>query len=84
MTNDTSYPTMINLEPNKQQGVFAWQSMGYKVRKDLINEICMDWLEDVGQLTPTMLNHIKWIIQRTIFDLGTYDSSPTKEMEKSE
>ena len=73
--SDTSCQTKITLEPNKQQGVFAWCSMGYQIRKDLINEICMDWVEDVGCLTPIMLNHIKWIIQRTIFDLETYDSS---------
>jgi len=58
----------VVLEPNEKQGCFQWSARGYKVRKSTLNEICSDFVQDVGTLDPLTYNHIKWAMQRALFD----------------
>ena len=67
----------VVLEPNEKQGAFHWSSRGYKVRKSTLNEICSDFIQDIGCIDPITYNHIKWAMQRAIFDqevLASIDS----------
>ena len=71
----------VLIEPNEKQGVFMWHSMGYKVRKDTLTSICVNLLEDVGMIDPITYNHIKWAMQRAIFD---YEASRNNGGERTQ
>ena len=39
-----------------------------KIRKSTINDICSQWLMDMGMMTPKQLKHIERAMSMAIFD----------------
>lgn len=52
----------------------------YKIRKRTLNDICGDWLEDMGLLTPKQYNHIKRAMALAIFEQTVLEALQSPEV----